>query len=222
MNVLCRAVVFDLDGVIVDTARFHYKAWKRLADEEEIYFDEAINERLKGVSRMDSLNIIMERRGREYTSDERIVLADRKNSNYVTMLDDLGPGDLLPGIAEFIAELKQAGIKTAICSASRNTDKIVDRLAVREQFDAIVSGNDITRSKPDPEGFLLAAERLSVSPGESVVVEDAYAGVEAGNAAGMHTIGIGDADILTNADVVLPSTAGLTLDALTTVMNNTK
>ncbi len=222
MNVLCRAVVFDLDGVIVDTARFHYKAWKRLADEEGIYFDEAINERLKGVSRMDSLNIIMERRAREYTSDELIALADRKNSNYVTMLDDLGPADLLPGIAEFIAELKQAAIKTAICSASRNTDKIIDRLAVRDQFDAIVSGNDITRSKPDPEGFLLAAERMNVPPGESAVVEDAYAGVEAGNAAGMYTIGIGDADILTNADVVLPSTASLTLDALTTVMNNTK
>ena len=212
-----QAVIFDLDGVITDTARYHYLAWKSIADEEGIDFDETINERLKGVSRMESLNIILEKATRPYSSSEREALATTKNNRYVEMLDTLTPDDILPGIPELLTDLSEAGIKTSICSASRNTDKILEKLGIRDRFDQVVTGNDTTESKPDPEGMHLAAERLGIAPENCVVVEDAFAGIEAARAAGMRSVGIGDKVQLHNADYVLDCTARLTLAQLMVV-----
>ena len=211
------AVILDLDGVVVDTAKFHYKAWKQMADEEGIYFDEKINERLKGVSRMDSLQIIMERSQKKYSQKQLEELAEKKNNIYVKMLDVLTPGDILVGIEEFVADLKKNDIKTAICSASKNTEKIIDKLQLKGLFDTIVTGNDVTKSKPDPEGFLLSAKRLGSTPAGCVVIEDAFAGVEAAKNAKMKSFGIGDKTVLHNADYTLSSTKFLTCEKMNTL-----
>lgn len=216
---MLQAVLFDLDGVITDTAHLHYWAWKSIADDEGIEFNEQINERLKGVSRMDSLNILMERRGREYTPEKLQMLADIKNTRYVATLETLTPQDLLPGIHAFLQLLKEEGIPTALVSVSKNTDKIIDKLGIRPLFGAIVTGNDVTRTKPDPEGFLLAAQRLGVPASGCVVVEDAEAGLIGAKRAGMKGLGIGDARRLgAVADVVLSSTAELTLEKVKALM----
>lgn len=211
------AVVFDLDGVVVDTAKIHYKAWKQMADAEGIYFDERINERLKGVGRMESLQIIMERSTKQYSQKQLEELAENKNNNYVKMLDILTPGDILPGIREFVKDLRDKGIKTAICSASKNTGKIVEKLQLSGMFDTIVSGNEISKSKPDPEGFLLSAKQLEVAPAACVVIEDAFAGVEAAKNAKMKSMGIGDKTLLHNADYTLSSTKFLTYEKMKTL-----
>ena len=187
------AVIFDLDGVIVSTDNCHYEAWKRLADEEGIYFDEEINQRLRGVSRMDSLEIILERADRSYSEEEKKTLADRKNRYYRDLIQKLTPHDLLPGIKPILEGLKANGIKIAVGSSSKNTPLILERLGLKDYFDAVADGNDLTKSKPDPQVFLLAAERLGVVPESCVVVEDADAGVEAALAAGMQVVGVGTA-----------------------------
>ncbi len=208
------AVVFDLDGVICDTAHYHYKAWKTLADEHGIYFDSRINERLKGVSRMDSLNIVLEKSAKTYSPAEKEAMADTKNRLYREMLKEIAPDNLLPGIEAFLKGLRDDGIKTALYSASRNTDTILERLGIRDLFDEVITGNDVARNKPDPQGFLMAAERLGVQPSACVGVEDAFAGIQAAASAGMKTIGIGYKSDLYNADYVLSSTAYLTKDKL--------
>ncbi len=210
-----KAVIFDLDGVIVDTAKYHFIAWKQIANEEGIYFDEMINERLKGVARMDSLNIIMERSTKKFSQKELETLAEKKNNIYVKMLENISPSDTLEGIMDFIKQLRTNGMKTALCSASKNTATIVEKLNISKLFDAIVTGNDISKSKPDPEGFLLASQKLGVGENECVIIEDAFAGIEAGKRAGMKTIGIGDKTILHNADYVLPKTKYLAIDKIT-------
>jgi len=202
MKTQLKAVLFDLDGIIVDTAKYHYLAWKKLADREGIYFDEKINERLKGVSRMASLNIILERSSRVYSEEEKQKMTEIKNNWYREMIGQLKPDEILPGVVDFLKSLKKHGIKSAICSASKSTTFIADKLGITEYFDTIVGRQDITKSKPDPEVFLVAAERLGVLPGECVVFEDAYAGLEGAKSAGMKALGLGDPDILTNADVV--------------------
>lgn len=204
-----QAVLFDLDGVIVDTAKYHYQAWKNIADEEGIYFDDVINERLKGVSRMESLNIIMERSSREYTQAEQKLLAERKNNYYVSLLEVLTPGDILPGIKDFISDLKKKSIKIAICSASKNTKTILDKLGITWMFDIVVSGNDTTKSKPDPEVFIMASWRLVVPARCCLVIEDSAAGLEAAVKGNMKSIGIGEKDRLFKADCVIASTDGL-------------
>lgn len=209
-----KAAILDLDGVIVDTAKCHYKAWKILADKEAIYFDEGINEHLKGISRMDSLEIILQRSNKEYTQNEKDAMAKDKNDIYVKMLEELTPDCILPGIADLLKELKDNDVKTAICSASENTNKILEKLNLRETFDVVVIGNDVTKAKPHPEGVNIAIERLGVKPQESVLVEDAFAGIEAGIAAGTKTMGIGDKLMLHNADYVLCSTEYLCLKKL--------
>ena len=199
-----KAVLFDLDGVIVDTAKYHYIAWKELADKLGIYFDEQINERLKGVSRMASLEIILERSEKDYSEEEKAALADEKNNRYVAMVKQLTPDEILPGVLVFLSELKAAGIKTAVCSASKSAGMIISLLELDDCFNAVLGGADVTKPKPDPEIFTLAQTRFGVNPDECLVVEDAFAGIEAGKQAGMKTLGIGDAGILTNADVVYP------------------
>jgi alpha,alpha-trehalose phosphorylase len=209
-----KAVIFDLDGVIVDTARFHYLAWKRIADEEGIYFDAHINEQLKGVSRMQSLEVILRRASRVYTQAEKDRLAASKNDFYVQLLHTLTEKNILPGIPGLFDEIGNAGLKTAIVSVSRNTDFILERLNLRGRFNVVVTGNDTTKSKPDPEGMLLASKRLDIPPSQCVVIEDAIAGIEAAAAAGMKSIGIGDKTLLHRADYAIPATRYLSLGTI--------
>lgn len=197
-----KAVLFDLDGVIVDTAKYHFLAWKALAERLGIYFDERINERLKGVSRMASLEIILERSEQKFTGEEKAALATEKNGDYLAQVRKLSPTEILPGVMDFMKELRQAGIKTAVCSASKSASLIVDLLGLSDWFDAVLGGADVTRSKPDPEIFELARDRLGVTSAECLVVEDAYAGIEAAKAAGMKALGLGDQAVLAKADVV--------------------
>ena len=187
---MIKAVLFDLDGVIVSTDGCHYRAWKRMADEEEIYFDEKINDRLRGVSRMASLEIVLERASRSYTEEEKVALAARKNDYYRDLIRELTPSDILPGAMENLYELKENGILVAVGSSSKNTPLILRRIGLDAFFDAVSDGNNISRSKPDPEVFLKAAEMLGTDPADCLVVEDADAGIEAGRRGGMKTLSV--------------------------------
>lgn len=193
MNRAIQGVIFDLDGVIVSTDDCHYLAWKRMADEEAIPFDQQINERLRGVSRMDSLEIILEKAACEYTQTEKEALAARKNSYYVELIGKLNSKDILAGALETIYFLKKRKIKVAIGSSSRNTPIILKRLGLENTFDAVADGNSISKSKPDPEVFLLAAKLMGLDPAHCLVVEDADAGVRAALAGGMMVLGLGSA-----------------------------
>lgn len=209
-----RAVLFDLDGVIVNTAVYHYRAWKRLADGEGIPFDEAINERLKGVSRMRSLEIILEQAGRDYTEEEKQALCDRKNGWYVEAIEGLGREEILPGAEELLKWLRQQGIRTALCSASRSAKAIVSRLGIDGYFDHMVDAGALKRQKPDPEVFTSAAEHLDVPYGECVVIEDSQAGLAAARSCGMYTVGIGRGEQLGYADCIVPDMGGAHLQKI--------
>jgi len=190
---MIKAVIFDLDGVIVTTDDCHYQAWKRMADEEGIYFDRVLNERLRGVSRMESLAIVLEKSTRRHTDREKQVLAARKNAYYVDLIRNLSPRDILPGAREILETLKQKGIKIAIGSSSKNAPIILKQVGLAGCFDAVADGNDIKNSKPDPEVFLLAARKMGLEPQDCIVVEDADAGIEAAKAGGMLALGVGSA-----------------------------
>ncbi|HHY15308.1 MAG TPA: beta-phosphoglucomutase [Firmicutes bacterium] len=196
--------IFDLDGVIVDTAKYHYLAWKRLAEELEIPFTLDDNERLKGVSRMRSLQILLELGGRSQSAQEKERLAARKNTWYMQYIERMGPNEILPGVLPFLAALKQHGVKTALASASKNARFILTKLHLTQEFAAIVDGNSVSKAKPDPEGFLLAASKLGINPAAAVVFEDAPAGIVAAQRAGMLAVGIGSASALAGADLILP------------------
>ena len=193
MNEKILGVIFDLDGVIVSTDNCHYLAWKRMADEEGIAFDRTVNERLRGVSRMESLEIILERAQKGYTADEKLELAARKNAYYVELIGSLTEKDILPGALETLELLKKRGIKVAIGSSSRNTPIILKQIGLSNAFDAVADGNAIRNSKPDPEVFLLAAKLLKLNPANCLVVEDADAGIEAALGGGMRALGVGSA-----------------------------
>ena len=188
-----QGIIFDLDGVLVSTDQCHYEAWKMLSDEEGIYFDFSINERLRGVSRMESLEIILERASKEYTEEEKTEMASRKNGYYVEKIKQLTPKATLSGALEFVELAKENNIKVAIGSSSKNTKLILNQIGCTDLFDAIADGNDITKSKPDPEVFLLAAKKLGIEPGNCMVVEDADAGVEAAVSAGAYVLAVGSA-----------------------------
>jgi beta-phosphoglucomutase len=198
-----KACIFDLDGVIVDTAKYHFLAWKKLAVMLNIEFTEKDNERLKGVSRMASLEIILEIGKVAPDEKQKEEYAFLKNKWYLDYIGRMMQDEILPGSLELISELKIAGIKTAIGSASKNTPLILERLGIAKFFDAVADGNNVNKAKPDPEVFLTASRMLGVSPSECIVFEDAIAGVEAALNAGMVCIGIGSADILTNAHTVI-------------------
>lgn len=188
-----KAVIFDLDGVIVSTDECHYEAWKRMADEEGIYFDRTINQRLRGVSRMESLEIIMERSAGTYGEQQKSELADRKNSYYRELIKKLSPDDILPGVTNLMDTLQKRQIKLGIGSSSKNTPVILKQIGLSHCFDVIVDGNDIKKSKPDPEVFLKAAQRMKIPACNCLVVEDADAGVEAALSAGMSVLAVGSA-----------------------------
>jgi alpha,alpha-trehalose phosphorylase len=206
------AVIFDLDGVITDSAEYHYLAWKQLCDELDIPFDRDFNHNLKGVSRMASLELLLSRTDREFSSEEKIELATRKNNYYKELISRIGPGDLLPGIDSLLSDLKEMGILVALASASQNAPAILDYLRVRDRFDAITDPAALRKGKPDPEQFFLAAEMLGVPYRNCIGVEDAQAGVDAINDAAMLSVGIGD--YLEGADLRLSSTAELSLERL--------
>ena len=187
---MIKAVIFDLDGVIVSTDDCHYEAWKKMADEEGIYFDKTINNRLRGVSRMESLGIVLERAEKEYSDEEKLQLAERKNGYYKEFITKLTPNDILPGAKENLEELRKNGIKIAIGSSSKNTPVILKQIGLDNYFDAVSDGNNITNSKPDPEVFLKAADMLGIPYEECMIVEDADAGIEAGKRAGMKTLSV--------------------------------
>ena len=197
---MIQGVIFDLDGVLVSTDELHYAAWKRLADREGIYFDRTINDRLRGVSRMASLEIILERAARAYSEDEKQEMAAFKNGLYVDLLDGLTPEDILPGVTETLDGLAARGVKAAVGSSSKNAKKILEKTGLLDRFDAVADGTDITRSKPDPEVFLCAAKKLGVEPALCAVVEDAEAGIEAAKAGDMTAFAVGDARKSPRAD----------------------
>ena len=187
---MIKAVIFDLDGVIVSTDDCHYRALKKMADEEGIYFDREKNNRLRGVSRMASLEIVLEKANREYSEKEKQEMAERKNNYYKELICELTPNDILTGVTEKLDELKENGIKIAIGSSSKNTPIILKQIGLDSYFDAVSDGNNITHSKPNPEVFLKAAEMLNIAPEDCMIVEDADAGIEAGKRAGMKTLAL--------------------------------
>ncbi len=209
-----KACIFDLDGVIVDTAVYHFKAWKRLANHLGFDFTEAENEKLKGVSRVRSLQLILEWGGVEKTTDEQSQLADLKNSWYVEMIQGMQPDEILPGAKEFLLMVRNAGLKTALGSASKNSRTILEKIGLIDLFDSIIDGNTVTASKPDPEVFLKGAQSLGFNPADCVVFEDAIAGVEAALAGGMKVVGIGDSANLKGANLVVAGLHEMNLDKL--------
>lgn len=198
-----KGAIFDLDGVIVDTAKYHFLAWAELARELGFEFTEEDNERLKGVSRMRSLDILLEVGGLDFPEEEKLAMADKKNRLYVEFISKLDDSELLPGVKQYLTGLREQGIGIALGSASKNALFILDKLNITELFDAVVDGNKVANAKPDPEVFLTASKELKLQPEDCVVFEDAEAGVEAGKAAGMKVVGIGKPEILKQADLVV-------------------
>ncbi|ECZ2714593.1 beta-phosphoglucomutase [Listeria monocytogenes] len=214
MTTALKGVVFDLDGVITDTAHYHYLAWKKTAESIGIEFDEAFNENLKGVSRIDSLLLILRKDGREndFTEEQIEALAADKNEFYVSLLQEITPADVLPGIKELIVDLKKQNLKCAIASVSKNARTVLSALEMEQEFDYIVDAAKITKSKPDPEIFVEACRGLGLETSEVVGIEDAQAGIEAINATGIVSVGVGSG--LREADMTVKSTGLLDLRIL--------
>ena len=205
-----KAVIFDLDGVICFTDRFHYQAWKALADRLGIYFDEKINDRLRGVSRMASLEIILERATEAYTQEQKEAFAEEKNNTYRELLKNMSPADLTDEVKNTLIELRSRGYKLSIGSSSKNTKFILERIGLGDFFDAIADGTAITHSKPEPEVFLCSAKKIGMDPADCAVVEDAKAGIQAAKAAGMTALALhGDAEDCGEEDYNLVNFADL-------------
>lgn len=208
------ALLFDLDGVLVDTAKYHYIAWKALAEELGIPFTLKDNERLKGVSRQRSLDIVLEIGGVDKSPEEREALCTEKNQRYLSYIRKMEPEEILPGVRDFLTEARRQGYKIALGSASKNARLILDRLELTGLFDAIVDGYMVTQAKPAPEVFALGGRLLSAQPGQCLVFEDSVAGIQAAHAGGMTAVGIGTREDLPEADLVLPGFAGVTMEEI--------
>lgn len=209
-----RACIFDLDGVIVDTAKYHFLAWRRLAEELGITLTVEDNERLKGVGRIESLEIILSLAGQSLPKDELVRLSDRKNKWFVDYIDAMKSDEIFPGAKEMFQELKKHGIRIALASSSKNAQTVLTKLGITEIFDTIVDGTMIIESKPDPEIFLTAAANLLIAPEHCIVIEDAEAGVEAAKRAGMKCVGIGKTEQLNKADAVVSDIGKLSYEFL--------
>ncbi len=212
-----KAFIFDLDGVITDTAEYHYRGWKRLADEEGIPFTREDNEHLRGVPRRESLMLIL--KGREYPEEKILEMMERKNNYYLAFIKEIAPKDLLPGARELLEEIRAAGMKNALGSASKNAPDVIQRLGIRDLFDAVSDGHSVEQQKPAPDLFLHAANQLGLSPAECVVVEDAAAGIEAALAGGFRSVGLGPRERVGKAEVVLPNLNGVHLNDLLQALN---
>ena len=202
--------IFDLDGVLTDTAEYHYRGWKRLADELGIPFTREDNEHLRGIPRRESLMLILKER--TYPEEKIREMMERKNSYYLEFIREIKPADLLPGARELLEEIRQAGLKSALGSASKNAPDVIQRLGIADLLDAVSHGGSVERQKPAPDLFLHAAGQLHLQPQECVVVEDAAAGIEAGKAGGFHTLGLGPHERVGNTEHVLDSLKDAQLD----------
>jgi beta-phosphoglucomutase len=209
-----KGCLFDLDGVIIDTAKYHYLAWKRLAEELDFEFKKEDNEKLKGVSRMASLDILLSIGGLGFDDETKLKMAEKKNNWYVEYISKIDESEILPGALEFILLLKEHGIKVGIGSASKNTMTILNNIGIAKYFETIIDGTKVTKAKPDPEVFLMGARELNLKSEECVVFEDAEAGIEAAIRAGMHSVGIGSPGILREAEKVIPGFRNVNLDLL--------
>ena len=219
---MIEACLFDLDGVVVDTAKYHFIAWRALAKELRFEFTQEDNERLKGVSRMQSLEILLEIGGLQFGDKEKQEMAERKNALYVSYIEKMTPGEILPGVERFLQDLRREHIKIALGSASKNAPMILERIGLTASFDSVIDGNSITEAKPNPEVFLKGAESLGVKPENCVVFEDAIAGIEAARNASMHCIGVGDPETLGIADLVIPGFEGFSVDQLLNIQYRKK
>ncbi len=217
INNVIKAVIFDLDGVIVDTAHYHYLAWKRLANELGIDLTVEHNELLKGVSRMRSLEIILQLGGISLSESEKERIANKKNGWFVEYVNEMKPEEIFPGVKEMLRGIRSKGLKVALASSSKNAPRVIQLLEIENEFDAVVDGTMIVHSKPDPEIFLLAASKLGVEPSLCVVFEDAEAGVEAALAAGMKCVGVGSPDQLGKANFVVKNTAEFSVEKMVTL-----
>ena len=188
-----RGIIFDLDGVICCTDQYHERAWREMAEEFGIYFDPAVSNRLRGVSREESLEIILEHAGKVFSPEEKKKMAEKKNAIYIKLLDRMSPGDLEEDVRSTLEQLRNRGCLLAIGSSSKNTKKILDKIGLGNYFDTVCDGNEITHSKPDPEVFLKAAGKIGLAVSECLVVEDACAGISAASAGGFDSAGLGDA-----------------------------
>ena len=212
--VMKKGLIFDLDGVLVDTAKYHYLAWKDLADELAVNFTLEDNERLKGVSRVESFQIILDIGGIEMPYEEQEIYCTKKNTQYLHYINQLTKEDCLPGVYEFLTDAKEKGYKLALGSASKNAPFILERLGLTRFFDIIVDGNSVTKAKPDPEVFVKGATGLALDAEDCVVFEDAIAGIEAAKAAGMMAVGIGSKQVLKQADVVYEGLENITINEI--------
>lgn len=208
------ACIFDLDGVVVDTAKYHYLAWKRLAKELGFDFTIEDNERLKGISRLDSLNILLEIGGIKLSDAEKEKLAEKKNQWYLEYINKMKPDEILPGVKTFIEELISKEVRIGLGSASKNAKLILNQLEIINLFEVIVDGTRVLKAKPDPEIFLLAAKDLNVEPSSCIVFEDAEAGIEAANRGNFTSVGVGNPKILCKANIVIPNFKGMTIDKI--------
>ena len=208
-----KGFAFDLDGVITDTAKFHTQAWHALADQVNVTWTPELQESLKGIDRMGSLEMILKAGNKQddYTHDEKVALASWKNNHYVELISGLTPDDILPEMADFIKELNDKGYKASVASASKNAPFILDQLGLTDSFVGIVDPATLHAGKPDPEIFVRAAEILNLPPEQVIGLEDAASGIQAINGAGEVSLGIGNAEILHDADIRFESTADVTL-----------
>jgi beta-phosphoglucomutase len=204
-----KACLFDLDGVLVDTAIYHFQAWKNLGKKFNYELTEEQNEQLKGVSRVESLNKILAWANYSATEAEKSEWLVEKNEEYLRLISNMNPSEILPGVVEFLTQIKEQGYQIALGSASKNAEIILQKTGLLEWFDLIIDGNKVSKSKPDPEVFLKGAEGLGLSPELCIVFEDAQAGVEAAKAGNMKAIGIGDAETLNQADKIIPNFIGV-------------
>ncbi|MCX6120079.1 MAG: beta-phosphoglucomutase [Ignavibacteriales bacterium] len=212
---MIKAVLFDLDGVLVSTDEYHYRSWKKLSAEEGFdFFDHEFNHKFRGVARMECIEIITKASGKIYTPEQKKELADRKNRYFVESLSSVSTEVLLPGALSALHELRKRGIKTAVASNSRNAVSIIKQVKIEHLLDAIIDGHQIENSKPDPEVFLLAAKKVGISPAHCLVVEDAIAGIESAMRAGMKALGIGTKERLPNADTVVQDLSAISVDEL--------
>lgn len=209
---MIRAFIFDLDGVITDTAEYHYRGWKRLADEDGLPFAREDNEYLRGIPRRESLMLIL--KDRVHPEEKIQKMMERKNNYYLEFIKEISPRDLLPGAKELLEEIRAAGLKNALGSASKNAGEVIERLGIHSLFDAISDGHSVEHQKPAPDLFLHAAKQLHLSPAECIVVEDAAAGIEAARAGGFRSIGLGPPERVGRAEAVFPSLAGIHLSDL--------
>jgi beta-phosphoglucomutase len=210
------AVIFDLDGVLTDTAEYHYRAWRRLAEEEGLPFTREDNEKLRGVSRRASLELIL--KGSTRSEDEMLEMMDRKNRYYRSFIKTMDAGDLLPGVLDKLKQLHRMGVKLGLASASKNAREVVERLKIEDYFENIADGNSVEKAKPAPDLFLFAANKLNVAPQCTVVVEDAEAGIEAALAAKMAAVGIGPQGRVGKADLIYKAVSEIDISDLLSLL----